>query len=170
MIFINKSTNDLLQSISMPFLQLRQVELKQPVFGANRIEGKLVAEPQGGYDGVVRWSVSFQNGGAIEFGQAMLEAGRRASANRRHASEYCALPPLPPGAQFYQAPSDAYAPPYHDPSYSFVPQHESFGYPTGWYLIVRAVSVFVECDQGLCRNKPLARMGRAHSREECCKC
>jgi hypothetical protein len=46
-LFTNKSQKELLQSFSLPFLQMREVELEQPVFGANYIKGKMIAEPGG---------------------------------------------------------------------------------------------------------------------------
>lgn len=47
MIFNNKDLKDTLQSFSMPFYTLKQVELEQPVFGANYIKGKVNAESSG---------------------------------------------------------------------------------------------------------------------------
>ena len=49
MIFCNKSVKDMMQSFSLPFLQMREVELEQPVFGANYIKGKMIAEMGGMY-------------------------------------------------------------------------------------------------------------------------
>ena len=46
-IFNSKSANDTMQSFSLPFLLMREVELKQPVFGSNYIKGRVIAEPQG---------------------------------------------------------------------------------------------------------------------------
>ncbi|WAQ95878.1 WBP2-like protein [Mya arenaria] len=43
-IFCNKNKKDMLQSFSLPFLQMRGVELEQPVFGANYIKGKMLDE------------------------------------------------------------------------------------------------------------------------------
>ena len=48
MIFNNKK-EDLLKSFSFPFVALRDVELEQPIFGANYIKGKVVAQPDGGF-------------------------------------------------------------------------------------------------------------------------
>lgn len=36
-----------MQSFSMPFLNMRDLELEQPIFGANYIKGRILAE-QGG--------------------------------------------------------------------------------------------------------------------------
>lgn len=36
-----------MQSFSCPFISLSEVELEQPVFGANYIKGKIQAQPNG---------------------------------------------------------------------------------------------------------------------------
>lgn len=36
-----------MQSFSLPFRSMRDVELEQPIFGANYIKGRVVAEPDG---------------------------------------------------------------------------------------------------------------------------
>jgi WW domain-binding protein 2 len=46
-IFNNKDSKDALQSFSMPFFTLRELELEQPVFGANYIKGRVKAEANG---------------------------------------------------------------------------------------------------------------------------
>jgi hypothetical protein len=47
MIFNNKDNRDTLQSFSIPFYCMKEVELKQPVFGANYITGIVKAESGG---------------------------------------------------------------------------------------------------------------------------
>ena len=47
MIFTNKNGKDMLQSFSISFMSMRELELEQPVFGANYIKGKMKAEPGG---------------------------------------------------------------------------------------------------------------------------
>ena len=54
-------------------LWLSQVELEQPVFGANYIKGTVIAQPNGGWTGQAKFKLTFKHGGAIEFGQAMLK-------------------------------------------------------------------------------------------------
>ena len=51
-----------------------KVELEQPMFGANYIKGKVRAQPNGGWVGEVKFKLHFKHGGAIEYGQAMLQA------------------------------------------------------------------------------------------------
>ena len=46
-IFNNSDAKDVMQSFSIPFLQMREVELEQPVFGANYIKGRVLAEQNG---------------------------------------------------------------------------------------------------------------------------
>lgn len=74
MIFNSKSTNDNMQSFSFPFITLSDVELEQPMFGANYIKGKCRAQPNGNWVGESKFKLHFKSGGAIEFGQAMLRA------------------------------------------------------------------------------------------------
>ena len=44
------------------------------MFGANYIKGKVRAQPNGGWVGEVKFKLHFKHGGAIEYGQAMLQA------------------------------------------------------------------------------------------------
>jgi len=55
---------------------LTQVELEQPVFGANYIKGKVRAQPNGNWVGEAKFKLQFNSGGAIEFGQAMLKVAQ----------------------------------------------------------------------------------------------
>ncbi|KAH8862845.1 WW domain-binding protein 2 [Schistosoma japonicum] len=48
-IFINKKQSAGLLSFSMPFVNMREVDIEQPVFGANYIKGIIMAEPTGGW-------------------------------------------------------------------------------------------------------------------------
>jgi len=135
-IFNSSSGKEQLQSFSMPFHTLKGLELEQPIFGANYIKGNVSAEPNGGWEGSGKIKMWFKEGGAIEFGQAMLEAGRRAqrqAANTQWSGQYqgsfsagaTASPPQPPAysppsGNYYQAPPPAYAPPTGQ-EYNFVP-------------------------------------------------
>lgn len=53
-----------------------QVELGQPVFGANFIKGKVRAQPNGNWIGEAKFKIMFKAGGAIDFGEGMLRAAR----------------------------------------------------------------------------------------------
>ena len=70
-----------MKSFSFPFVALRDVELEQPVFGANYIKGKVLAQPNGGFEGEAKFKLRFKSGGAIDFGTAMLKAAQMASRN-----------------------------------------------------------------------------------------
>ena len=58
------------------FVALKDVELEQPIFGANYIRGKVRAQPNGNFSGEAKFKLHFKHGGAIDFGQAMLKAAQ----------------------------------------------------------------------------------------------
>lgn len=106
MVFNNKKMNDEMKSFSFPFVALRDVELEQPVFGANYIKGKVLAQPNGGFEGEAKFKLRFKSGGAIDFGTAMLKAAQMASRN--YVQD--APPPYsPPTGAWYAAPPPAYS-------------------------------------------------------------
>lgn len=74
MIFNAKDQKEKMQSFSFPFVTLREVEIEQPMFGANYIKGHCRAQPNGNWLGECKFKLHFKSGGAIEFGQAMLRA------------------------------------------------------------------------------------------------
>lgn len=80
-IFNTKSPKDSLQSFSSPFISMSDVELEQPVFGANYIRGKIRAQPNGNWTGETKFKMSFKSGGCIDFGQALLRAASMAQRN-----------------------------------------------------------------------------------------
>merc|ERR550534_2556292 len=100
-IFINKRNNESLQSFSFPFVALRDVELEQPIFGANYIKGKVRAQPGGNFTGEAKFKLHFKSGGAIDFGQAMLKAAQMAG---RHNVSDAPPPYQPPSSDWYAAP------------------------------------------------------------------
>ena len=44
------------------------------MFGANYLKGKVRAQPNGGWVGEAKFKLHFKHGGAIEYGQALLQA------------------------------------------------------------------------------------------------
>ena len=66
--------NDQLRSFSLPFHCLRDVKLEQPVMGANYLKGVAISQPGGNWAGEVTWKMSFNKGGCIDFGKALLQA------------------------------------------------------------------------------------------------
>lgn len=80
-IFNTKNVKDPMQSFSAPFISMSDVELEQPVFGANYIKGKIRAQPNGNWTGEAKFKMSFKSGGCIDFGQALLRAASMAQRN-----------------------------------------------------------------------------------------
>lgn len=107
MIFNAKKQDAPMKSFSFPFVALKDVELEQPIFGANYIKGIVRAQPNGNYVGEVKFQVHFKSGGAIDFGTAMLRAAQMASSNYRNDTP---PPYMPPSGPWYAAPPPAYSP------------------------------------------------------------
>ncbi|NWI78698.1 WBP2 protein, partial [Ptilorrhoa leucosticta] len=108
-IFVSKG-KDAMQSFVMPFYLLKDCEIKQPVFGANYIKGTVKAEAGGGWEGSATFKMTFSAGGAIEFGQRMLQVASQVSRGE-----------IPSGAYGY-----SYMP---NGSYAFAPPAANGGYP-----------------------------------------
>ncbi|XP_053670466.1 WW domain-binding protein 2 [Anopheles nili] len=115
-IYNSKSESDALRSFSMPFVSMREVEVEQPVFGANYIKGKINAQQNGNWIGEAKFKIVFKHGGAIDFGQAMMRA---ASIAQRNAGSAPPPPYTPPGGDWYAAPPPAYTP--NPNGYGWVP-------------------------------------------------
>ncbi|XP_028912678.1 WW domain-binding protein 2 isoform X1 [Ornithorhynchus anatinus] len=120
-IFVAKG-RDPLQSFMMPFYLMKDCEIKQPVFGANYIRGTVRAEAGGGWEGSATYKFTFAAGGAIEFGQRMLQVASQASRGEVAGGAYgCSyLPngayavfPPPPAANglYSNSPGYPYPPP-----------------------------------------------------------
>ncbi|KAH8307136.1 hypothetical protein KR044_005685 [Drosophila immigrans] len=128
MIFNNKKPADMMQSFSAPFVALSDVEIEQPVFGANYIKGKVRAQPNGNYVGEVKFKLYFKAGGAIEYGQALLRAAKTAQGNfHRGGLAGDDPPPYAPAGAWHEAPPPAYQPP--PGYYGWLPQHDAFSGP-----------------------------------------
>ncbi|XP_058792745.1 WW domain-binding protein 2 isoform X2 [Phymastichus coffea] len=127
MIFNAKEQREKMQSFSFPFVTLREVEVEQPVFGANYIKGKCRAQPQGGWVGECKFKLHFKSGGAIEFGQAMLRAAQLAQRNGPDFGQDSPPPYQPPSSNWYAAPPPAYQ-----------------AAPTGYYGWIPPTNVFPE--------------------------
>jgi hypothetical protein len=124
MIFRSNTDSKGLQSFSFPFYTLHNLGLEQPVFGANYIRGTVKAEHNGGWTGNANFKLTFKNGGAIEYGQALMAAGQL-------ASRYMGNQPPPPysaptvnyvNAQNYMAPPGAAPYGFHVPTNVFPEQ------------------------------------------------
>ncbi|CAD7006219.1 unnamed protein product [Ceratitis capitata] len=135
LIFNNKKPADQLQSFSAPFVALSDVELEQPVFGANYIKGKVRAQPNGNFIGEVKFKLHFKSGGAIEYGQALLRAASTAQSNyHRGGAPNDDPPPYTPAGAWHEAPPPAYQPP--PGYYGWLPTHEAFSGPANGTVFV----------------------------------
>lgn len=92
----------------MPFVCLTDMQVDQPVFGANNIRGKLRAQTGGHFTGEVKFKMVFKSGGAIDFAQCALKA---AFISKKYGGAAADSPPpycAPTGA-WHQAPPPAYS-------------------------------------------------------------
>ncbi|XP_017764068.1 PREDICTED: WW domain-binding protein 2 isoform X2 [Eufriesea mexicana] len=123
MIFNAKDQKEKMQSFSFPFVTLREVEIEQPMFGANYIKGKCRAQPNGNWIGECKFKLNFKSGGAIEFGGAMVRAA--AMAQRNGPANDDPPPYQPPTSNWYAAPPPAYqaAPTGY---YGWLPRNDAF--------------------------------------------
>ncbi|XP_077979846.1 WW domain-binding protein 2-like [Glandiceps talaboti] len=120
LIFHNQN-RDLLVSFALPFYYMKEVEIKQPVFGANHIKGRIKAQPGGGWEGSAYFKLTFKTGGAIDMGERLLKVASR-NGN---------VPPGPrtPVNQVYPPPG-AYAPP--PPMMNGAPGPAAYGFDYGY--------------------------------------
>ncbi|CAL8262796.1 unnamed protein product [Boreogadus saida] len=102
-IFLAKG-KDALQSFMMPFYLMKGCEIKQPVLGANYIKGSVNAEPGGGWEGAATFKLVFAAGGAIEFGQCMLQVAAQASRGQPATAGFGGCPYMANGAYAYPPP------------------------------------------------------------------
>ncbi|KAI1287365.1 WW domain-binding protein 2 [Halotydeus destructor] len=105
---INQNPN--VRSFTAPFFTMHDLDLGQPVFGANYIKGKARSE-----DGsTISFKLKFNKGGAIELGQAMATAARMAEQNARAMNFNTQAPPAytPSATEAFYQPQNAYQPQY----------------------------------------------------------
>ncbi|XP_068119890.1 WW domain-binding protein 2 [Hyperolius riggenbachi] len=121
-IFVSKG-RDPMQSFMMPFYLMKDCEIKQPVFGANFIKGTVKAEPSGGWEGSAQFRLTFPSGGAIEFGQHMLQVASQASRGGPPPGAYPYVPNMP------NMPNGGYAYPPPAASGMYPPPNAGYPYP-----------------------------------------
>ncbi|KAJ8334073.1 hypothetical protein SKAU_G00397120 [Synaphobranchus kaupii] len=141
LIFLAKGREPL-QSFMMPFYLMKNCEVKQPVLGANYIKGTVSAEPGGGWEGSAAFKLVFISGGAIEFGQYMLQVAAQASRGQPvtvgfgcpyMANGAYAYPPPPPANGMYPAgPPPGYSYPTPPPTDGFYPTPPTFDSPAAY--------------------------------------
>ncbi|XP_026873285.2 WW domain-binding protein 2 [Electrophorus electricus] len=105
LIFVAKG-KDVLQSFMIAILLDEGCEVKQPVLGANYIKGTVTAEPGGGWEGSATFKMLFISGGAIEFGQYMLQVAAQASRGQPVTGDF-GCPYMANGAYVYPSPPPA---------------------------------------------------------------
>ncbi|NWW69585.1 WBP2 protein, partial [Climacteris rufus] len=143
MIFVSKGKDPML-SFMMPFYLVKGCSIEQPVFSANYIKGQIQAEAGGGWEGQGTFKLTFNSGGAIEFGQLMFKAASTSSGVPLQSPAYGYAPvpggygPAPPapggfspvlGGYAGPAPPNApypYAPP---PGSAYGPAPQPMAYP-----------------------------------------
>ncbi|KAF7642605.1 hypothetical protein LDENG_00255040 [Lucifuga dentata] len=134
-IFLAKG-RDALRSFMMPFYLMKGCEVKQPVLGANYIKGTVGAEPGGGWEGSASFKLVFAAGGAIEFGQYMMQVAAQASRGQP-VSAACggcpymangayAYPPPPANGMYPAGPPPGYSYPNPPPAGGFYPNAPVF--------------------------------------------
>ncbi|XP_059509859.1 WW domain-binding protein 2-like [Stegostoma tigrinum] len=77
-IFIPKDQSKPMKSFSMPFHYIEDCSVDQGFLVSNCIKGKIHAQPGGGWEGTATFKLSFNSGGAIDFGKAMLDVASNA--------------------------------------------------------------------------------------------
>lgn len=122
MIFNAKKSDEPMQSFSFPFVCLSDIEIEQPIFGANYIRGKVRAQENGNFVGEAKFKMVFKSGGAIDFARAM----QKASEMTQQMSNHMPPPPYePPSGNWYNVPPPAYTP---NPTgyYGWLPNSQAF--------------------------------------------
>ncbi|NXK80616.1 WBP2 protein, partial [Amazona guildingii] len=121
MIFVSKGKDPML-SFMMPFYLMKGCSIEQPVFSANYIKGQIQAEAGGGWEGQGTFKLTFNSGGAIEFGQLMLKAASSASSGAPLQNPGYGYTPFPGGyAPTLPAPGAYAAPPPPNGPYPYAP-------------------------------------------------
>ncbi|XP_043567019.1 WW domain-binding protein 2-like [Chiloscyllium plagiosum] len=77
-IFIPSDQSKPMKSFSMPFNYMERCTVEQGFLVSNYIKGKIHAQPGGGWEGTATFKLSFNSGGAIDFGKAMIEVASHA--------------------------------------------------------------------------------------------
>ncbi|XP_038612805.1 LOW QUALITY PROTEIN: postacrosomal sheath WW domain-binding protein [Tachyglossus aculeatus] len=126
MIFVTKG-KDAMMSFMMPFYLVKNCSIEQPLLSANYIKGTISAEAGGGWEGQAAFKLSFSSGGAIEFGQMMMQAATNASKGIPPPNPNYGYMPMPGG---YGPVVGGYVPPPpYIPAGAYGPAPPPMGYP-----------------------------------------
>jgi len=156
-IFVTKDNGSKVRDFVMPFSSITNWELKQPIFGQNYIASTIKARPDGqfsvfllvlvcirllgGWEGQVTINLTFNHGGACEFGQLVLRTASSASQPQQqtHQHQYPAPPPsytppvagqMNPMTGFYEFPGQSQQPP--PPQADAPPAYDSLQHSQGY--------------------------------------
>eukprot|EP01068_Selenidium_serpulae_P011820 Selendium_serpulae@DN572_c0_g1_i1.p1 len=115
----------LFTSFEMPFELVRDINFKQPIFGANYMEGTVqpFCDAENPISGPASWSLSFMNGGCMTFLRVFYHVKKEVAANR-------ARPYAPDISQI--STNTAFADP-SDPSLFYVVQPVALAAPPAGY-------------------------------------
>lgn len=104
MVFLSDDQRDNLLSFAVAFMYMKDLRVEQPIFGANYISGIAASHPNGGFQGEVKFQLTYSSGGAIDASKALREV------NSIFHRQTQAAPP-----SYGMAAADLYEPP--PPSY-----------------------------------------------------
>ncbi|XP_065065799.1 WW domain-binding protein 2-like [Rhopilema esculentum] len=111
LIFVNKHSTGKYISFSMEFRSLKNIEVKQPIFGANYLSGFVMAEQGGGWEGNANFKIEFSSGGAIDFAEQLKQTAGQARSGRQPVPQMQTAgyyPPPPLGGYYYAPYQSAY--------------------------------------------------------------
>lgn len=115
MVFLTDDQRDNLLSFAVAFLYMKDLRVEQPIFGANYISGIAAAHPNGGFQGEVKFQLTYSSGGAIDASKALREVNsifhrqtQAAPPSYGMAAANLYEPP-PPSYQAAQASNNHYA-------------------------------------------------------------
>ncbi|XP_071966027.1 uncharacterized protein [Antedon mediterranea] len=143
-LIFHSAGNDLMQSFAMPFYYLKDFEIKQPIIGANYLKGRILAQPNGGWEGQANFQMHFKSGGAIDVGERLVrlatKAPKVAPPNPGQAvpqQNGYAPPPnaygVPPMNGYAPPPQGGYAPMGYPPAGGYPPQAGAYPPTAGAY-------------------------------------
>ncbi|CAK8683497.1 unnamed protein product [Clavelina lepadiformis] len=129
LIFISEKKSDMLRELSMPFKNIKDFEIKQPVFGANYLQGKVIAENQGGWEGSAVFEMVFKDGGAIEIGEKLVDLATKPPKMMYPAPSVLVCPAVSIQGYAVAGSSNAYAFPAPSAPPLYQPQPNPPAYP-----------------------------------------
>ncbi|UJR23423.1 hypothetical protein I4U23_026428 [Adineta vaga] len=142
MVFLSDDQRDNLLSFAIAFMYMKNLHVEQPIFGANYISGIAAAHPNGGFQGEVKFQLTYSSGGAIDASKALREVNsifhrqnQAAPPSYGMAAENLYEPPPPSyqAANNHFAETTMYVSPAQAP-YEGVYQRQPTGLPKAEYI------------------------------------